>query len=108
MGEERLAFHGLAMDGLPKTLTATQEHEAVRGGAERTGRYSQRISEECAASREGGLGQNDEAPCLDDMAENIMARSFGYTIQYDLAISTIRKGTPVAESNIPHTKNDEL
>ena len=25
MGEERIALHGLAMDGLPRTLSATQE-----------------------------------------------------------------------------------
>lgn len=55
MGEERKALLGLAMDGLPRTLTATQEHEAVRGGAERTGKYSQRVSEAGATLREGGL-----------------------------------------------------
>jgi len=27
MGEERKALHGLAMDGQPRTLTATQEHK---------------------------------------------------------------------------------
>jgi len=33
------------MDGLPRTLSATQEQKALRGGAKRTGKYLQRVLE---------------------------------------------------------------
>jgi hypothetical protein len=78
------------------------------GGAERTGTYSQRVSEGPPAAWEGGLRRYDKAPNLEESEENIMTRSFSCMTKQDLAISAIRKGTPVAESNIPHTKNDEL
>ena len=32
-GEERVALHGLAKDGLPWTFSATQEQLALKGGA---------------------------------------------------------------------------